>query len=38
MKIEIKNEWTRKEREKNKNELEKVFGMWVVKLLYAIMI
>ena len=38
MKIQTKNEWTRKEREKNKNELEKVFGMWVVKLLYAIMI
>jgi hypothetical protein len=28
----------KKEREKNKKELEKVFGLSVVKLLYAIMI
>ena len=31
MKIETKNEWTGKEREKNKKELEKVFGLQVVK-------
>ena len=29
--IETKNEWIGKEREKNKKELEKVFGLQVVK-------
>jgi hypothetical protein len=38
MKIETKNEWTRKEREKDNKELEKVFRLWVVKLLDALMI
>ena len=38
MKIETKNEWTRKEREKDNKELEKVFRLWVVKLLHALMI